>query len=259
MELQEVDIESPSEAKLLDVRLGRRGADHRCLRQLLAPAAVGLQCGCWLAQAPAPFNLPPWLPLPALPPPPQISKQPLLPPLLSVVQQGRVSNGHSRSSSQVGAHSRSGSRSQAELAKIAAHSRSGSRTQAELAKATSQSTASLAAAAAAAALDEAQQSAAATGIRQPRPRSIAVLAGPPPELAAYDPQRCAQAGAGWNPCLVLQFAAHGSGRALLLRTCLQALLSRAHMRMHPAPAAGRTAPRRGRGGLPRRPGSRRSG
>ena len=110
-----------------------------------------------------------------------IAKQPLLPPLLSVVQQGRASAAHSRSSS----------RSQVELQKLAAaaagHSRSSSRSQAEMQKA--QSNANLASAAAAA-LDSEQQYAvnAATGIRQPRPRSIAVLAAqaPPPELAAYD-------------------------------------------------------------------------
>lgn len=109
-----------------------------------------------------------------------IAKQPLLPPLLPVVQQGRTSAGHSRSSS----------RSQLELQKLGAaaagHSRSSSRSQAEMQKA--QSHANLASAAAAA-LDSEQQYAvnAATGIRQPRPRSIAVLAAQaPPELAAYD-------------------------------------------------------------------------
>ena len=116
----------------------------------------------------------------------QMAKQPLLPPLLPVVQQGRASAGHSRSSS----------RSQVELQKLGAaaagHSRSGSRSQAEMQKA--QSTANLASAANAA-LDSEQQYAvnAATGIRQPRPRSIAVLsAQAPPELAAYD--RCGLAG-----------------------------------------------------------------
>ena len=103
-----------------------------------------------------------------------------------MVQQGRASAGHSRSSS----------RSQLELQKLGAaaagHSRSSSRSQAEMQKA--QSHANLASAAAAA-LDSEQQYAvnAATGIRQPRPRSIAVLAAQaPPELAAYD--RCALLG-----------------------------------------------------------------
>lgn len=120
----------------------------------------------------------------------QLTKQPLLPPLLPVVQQGRASAGHSRSSS----------RSQVELQKLAAaagaHSRSSSRSQAELQKGQASASGLNLAAAASAALDGEQQYAvnAATSIRQPRPRSIAVMAQTPPDLAAFD--RCACT-SGW--------------------------------------------------------------
>ncbi|KAL4451693.1 hypothetical protein ABPG75_007355 [Micractinium tetrahymenae] len=89
-----------------------------------------------------------------------MSKQPLLPPLLPVVQQGRASVSHSRSSS----------RSQVELGK-------GGPSMPNLP--------------AAAAADDAQRgsggaASAASGMRQPRPRSISVMAGPPPE--AFEPR-----------------------------------------------------------------------
>ena len=102
----------------------------------------------------------------------QVTKQPLLPPLLPVVQQGRVSAGHSRT----------GSRTQADLKGVGAissasivHSRGNS-----------SSTTNLQAAAAAAAAEEQQRlnGASGSGVRHPRPRSIAVMAGPPPE--AFD-------------------------------------------------------------------------
>lgn len=101
-----------------------------------------------------------------------MTKQPLLPPLLPVVQQGRVSAGHSRSSS----------RSQVEL------------------KAGSASTPNLIASASAAALEEANNGS-ASGVRQPRPRSMAVLTGPSPDLA-YDSHRWVLLGAG-SDCAAL--------------------------------------------------------
>ena len=138
-----------------------------------------MQAGsCWVAAfrraAPTPARrLPPRLRC-APHPPAQVTKQPLLPPLLPVVQQGRGSAGHSRS----------GSRTQADLKGLGggssasiAHSRGNS----------SSTTTNLQAAAVAAAVEEQQQrlnGASGSGVRHPRPRSIAVMAGPPPE--AFD-------------------------------------------------------------------------
>ncbi len=210
LELQAVDVESPEDASKLDVSSGctlfeavhntaggwvagssmgdMAGGQVACSKEVAK--CVALMSGTSLGQVAAYpvqyINLmaPACLPTHSILQ--QMAKQPLLPPLLPVVQQGRASAGHSRSSS----------RSQVELQKLGAaaagHSRSGSRSQAEMQKA--QSAANLASAASAA-LDSEQQYAvnAATGIRQPRPRSIAVLsAQAPPELAAYD--RCGLAG-----------------------------------------------------------------
>lgn len=95
----------------------------------------------------------------------------MLPPLLPVVQQGRVSAGHSRT----------GSRTQADLKGV------GGSSSASIAhsRGNSSSTTNLQAAAAAAAEEQQRlNGASGSGVRHPRPRSIAVMAGPPPE--AFD-------------------------------------------------------------------------
>lgn len=91
-----------------------------------------------------------------------MSKQPLLPPLLPVVQQGRSSVTHSRSSS----------RSQVDFSKVGG---------------SGMPNLPAAAAEEAAAQRAANGGASSSGVRHPRPRSIAVMAAPAPE--AYETHR----------------------------------------------------------------------
>ena len=160
-------------------------------RFLASCAPSGVHPGpqpCLLALAPPPH-----------PVCPQVSKQPLLPPLLPVVQQGRTSASHSRSSS----------RSHVDLSKMGGPGMP-----------------SMPSGAAAAAAEEAAQRAsganggASSGVRQPRPRSIAVMTqGAPAE--AYEQRWVQSCCHGWGyaagclpPPLLLVLLA-----LLLLRLC----------------------------------------